>query len=337
MKSYNWKRMLSAILATGLIILTTTVPRMASAGVTPQIASGCFVVPWNPATCPQLAPYHYTLTSTGVISLPAKAAPNWGTTVANIPTLFAYNILLNFERNPNLDAMVSGMDQFMLARLSTELYAHDASHYTPSILAYAAEKISGLNLRRLEASFGPALMASAMAYAPAATLAAYNSYSPWVNPLSETWWQSGAGAGVTDSPGQLYMYDLFLDSYTAGAGGPPNPAIKDAQRYITARVKNLVAIVAVVAAITTTVAAIFAIMDSPSAQALGNEISDYNDTILRLAYGTGSGSVIQPIIVNFPIPVTTPPPPNPTLPTLPPIEGPPDDTYDVSCIEVCLD
>jgi hypothetical protein len=327
MKSDNWKRSISAILATGLIILTTTVPRMASAGISPQFSSGCFVIPWNPATCPQLAAYHFTLAGTALIKLPAKAAPQWGTTVANIPTLFAYNILLNFERNPNLDAMVSGMDQFMLARLSTELYAHDVNGYTPSILAYAAEKLSGYNLRRLEAQFGPALMASAMEYAPAATLAAYNAITPWVNPLSETWWQSGAGAGVTDSLGQAYLYDVFLESYTAGAGGATNPALKDAQRYLTARVKFVQELI-VIGVIVGIVVGVFQILDSPSAQSVGNAISDWsylNFTLPNLRAQT-------PVIVNFPIPLTSAPSPDPTTPTLPPIEGDPANNYDTSCV-----
>lgn len=336
MKSDHWKRSISAILATGLIILTTTVPltQVARAGIaTPSLVpctTNCGV------STTVAGPYTLTEVSTVLITLPAKDAPQWGTTVANIPTLFAYNILLNFETNANLDAMVSGMDQFMLARLSTELYAHDASNYTPSILAYAAEKLSGLNLRRLEASFGPALMASAMEYAPAATLAAYNTYSPWANPLSETWWQSGAGAGVTDSPGQLYLYDVFLDSYTAGAGGSTNPAIKDMERYMGARVKFVQEVI-VVSAILGAVAAVFAILDSPTAQQLATSIGDW--VSLQVILPVLADMPPGPLVITWPAPIS-PPAPDPTIPTLPPIEGDPGISYDVSCsdgTDVCLD
>jgi hypothetical protein len=173
------------------------------------------------------------------IALPAGAAPAWGTTEAQVQALFPYNMLVNFSENPNLDAMVSGMDDVMIARLSTELAANDVSDYTYSIMAYAGERLSAANLHRLAAAFGPQVFATALAYMPAGTLAAYNAApSPAPSLLSEYWAQlNPAAAPSAPSIGARYLYDLFLNAYTAGAGGPPAQALAAASRYVNAQIK----------------------------------------------------------------------------------------------------
>jgi hypothetical protein len=130
------------------------------------------------------------------VSLPAKSTPRWGQTKAQVGQFFAYNILLNFETNANLDSMVTGMDNFMIARLSTELAANDVSGYTYSIMMYAGEKLSAANLHRVQAAFGPTEFAIAFKYAPAAIQAQYNA-TAMVEPLplSEYWQILGQGTG----------------------------------------------------------------------------------------------------------------------------------------------
>jgi hypothetical protein len=169
------------------------------------------------------------------------------------------------------------MTNMMLARLTTLLAAHDAVGYTPTILAYAAEKGTAANLQRLASAFGTAKIATALPYATATVQSAYKKLPVLAAlPYSENWWALGLGKGVTDSPGDLYLWAVFLDSYTAGAGGSAVPSLAETSRYMTYRVKNVV--IVIIVAVAGTLAAVndfFGIMDSPTAQAWGNNLSDW--------------------------------------------------------------
>jgi hypothetical protein len=295
----------------------------AALALPPGSQPGCLVVPWNPTLCPYAGSYALVRQGQTRVSLAGKAAPNWGTSIATIPIAFGPAILANFRTNANLNAMVSGMDNMMLARLSTELHLH-ASSLTPTILAYAAQKLTGANLRRLEAVFG----ADAMAYpigefAPAATLKAYGALPvPAPFPLSEAWWQAGKGAGVTDSPGDLYLWDLFLASYTAGAGGSINPAINDASRYMNMRIKeNVVIIVLAVIALT------FQLADSPSFHQMATSVGDWF-YLSQLIPAQQNLSSAPPLVIYWPPAITTTP--DPALPDFPSIDTDGND-YSVTC------
>jgi hypothetical protein len=304
-----------------LIILAT-----ACAGLLASGAAAAFPIPMCEFAGGYVPCIDLTLKikSTTIVTLPAKATPNWGRTEAQVQSLFAYNILLHFETNPNLNAMFTGMDQFMLARLSTELAKHDASDYTYSIMAYAGEKLSGANLRRLAAAFGPYDTSIALAYASAATRTAYNA-SPVVAalPLSQYWWSLGKGAGITDS-GDMYLYDLMLDSYTVGAGGPFNPAMQDASRYANRVIKQSMA------TIITYVGFAIAVYDSPGLAQLKTSTWDW---IATTQSWNNSNGKLQVITWPGPGPgIVIPPPPDPPVPELPPIEpqdpSAPIDTFD---------
>jgi hypothetical protein len=252
--------------------------------------------------------------STSSVPLPAKTSPAWGTSVAQIPLLFAGVIYSNFQKATaaNLNAMVTGMDDYMLARLSTELKAHDTSGLTPYILATAAEKVSAANLHRLAASFGPAPIAAALNFAPAAVKMAYGSttLAPTPQPLSAYWWSLGKGAGVVDSS-DMYLYDLVLDSYTAGAGGPTTSAVQDATRYFNRKIKVGAVDVIVVAA------ALLAFYESPTVNRLATATWDWLNTTQSWDNHNGGLQVVTyPGGVDLiPVPV-----PDPDLPVLPPIE-----------------
>jgi hypothetical protein len=295
----------------------------AAVALPPGSQPGCLVVPWNPNLCPYAGSYGLLREGQTRVSLGAKAAPNWGTSLATIPTAFGPAIEANFKNNPNLNAMVTGMDNMMLARLSTELHLHAAS-LTPTILAYAAQKLNGANLRRLEAVFG----ADAMAYpigefAPEATLTAYGALPvPAPFPLSEAWWQAGKGAGVTDSPGDLYLWDLVLDSYTAGAGGAINPAIADTSRYMGMRIKESPIIVLLAVA-----ALAVQISDSPAMQRMFTNIGDWF-YLSQIIPAQQNLSYAPPLVIYWPPAITTTP--DPTLPDFPSIDTDGND-YSVTC------
>ena len=146
--------------------------------------------------------------------------------------------------------------------------------------------------------------------------------------FSENWWALGLGKGITDYPGDLYLWDVYLDSYTAGSGeGGPGPSLVETSRYKTYRVKNLfVDIVVVVTGITMTV---IALEDSPTAQRWGTELSDW-------VYYTGLlPGIIQMNDVktlSLPPPTLEPPPaPDEPLEDLPPIDGGGDDAPTLAC------
>jgi hypothetical protein len=281
------------------------------------------VTPWQPSLCPSIDGYRFIHIGSTPISLAPKAAPNWGISIPTIYTMFAPTILYNFQHNSNLNTMLNGMDELMMARMSTLLAEYDTTHLTWEILAAAAQKVSGTNLRRLEAAFGAAAMAYPIGeYASTATLKAYGAapvLAPF--PLSEAWWQAGLGAGVTDSPGQLYLYAVFLDSYTAGAGGPSVVAIRDMQRYMQARVKNVVVTIIVVTA------AVLAILDSPTARQVATQVSDW----FYFRVYIPSLSYMPPLVISWPPTITPEPTPDPTLPEIPGIS----DDGDLFDVELC--
>jgi len=289
-------------------------PSWAAGPALPGKHTGCME---HPAMCWEFIPVGPTL-----VSLPGKPTPAWGRTIAEIPTLFAHTILVNFETNKSLNAMITGMDNVMLARLSTELKAHDTQGDTPLILEYAARQLSAANLHRLEAAFGPSLVGSALAYAPAAVQASYAD-TPNIAPLflSAYWWALGNTS--TDNSGQLYLYDIFLDSYTASAGGPPVNALKDTSRYMNVVVKNSVVVEVIVVT-----AAIFAILDSPSAKAVYDAIADW-----WFLTAVDANNFMRAITV--PAPTLDPPPPlDVPLPQLPPIADDPELNSDVLCTDI---
>jgi hypothetical protein len=172
----NLGKTISTILMTGALTSLVAAPVIAQVtSPTPAFVSGCFATDGY-GWCPIHAG-NYLLNPTGVpvsVTSPGKATPNWGTTVTNIPTLFAATQVLSFQNNPNLNAVVTGMDIYMLARFSTELSAHGTTAQIESILESAAKKVSGANLRKLESAFGPAWMPSALEVAPAVALEAYD-------------------------------------------------------------------------------------------------------------------------------------------------------------------
>lgn len=270
------------------------------------------------ATPPQVAccAYHYQYAGSTRITLPARATPNWGTTVAEVQSRFAYTVYLNFLRSPNLDAMISGMDPMMLARLSTELAANDTAGYTQAILNLAAQRVSALNLHRLASAFGPTRITMALTTEPAMVRSYLSSPTLPPTPFSTYWWQSGLGAGVTDAPGQTVLYDLFLNSYTGGTGGASAPSLKAAAQYYTRVVRDSPVVVVVVV-----VAAVFAILDSPSAQQLAATVNQWIDD--QLAYQTVLFGHLNlpPDTITMPTPyIVTPPIPDLPVPVLPPID-----------------
>jgi hypothetical protein len=260
-----------------------------------------------------------------LISLPASATPQLGQTEAEALSLFPYNTYLQAATNPNFDAMFSGMDPVMMARLSTLLAATDVSNYTYSIMAYAGMRLSAVNLRRLQSAFGPAVFATAIAYMPAATLSAYNA-TPAIPPLglSEYWNQLNPALAASEPViGDAWAYALFLDAFIAGSGGSKTAALATANRYANARIHNAMLVALSLAA------TFLAVYNSPQAQQYLNQLAAwfvwqdrqtwptvpwYNP---QLAYLPSQGAIIY-------FPASPPPMPDPgPMPELPPIEDSP--------------
>lgn len=184
-----------------------------------------------------------TYLGTAPVAIPGEVPPNYGTTPAEVGTLFESTILANFENSPNLDAMVSGMDDMMLARLSTELVAHQHpsayGDYTTYVLVdIMMNRLSAANLHRMAAVFGPNYFWGMQWLYPARPdmVAAYNALpAPVPYPLGQWWVSQGNALPIF---GDLYLYDLFLDYYTASAGGDPAVAAQQMARYVRRKING---------------------------------------------------------------------------------------------------
>jgi hypothetical protein len=88
-------------------------PKGGFGGVTPDLtcgpsgANGYIFPPADIPMCGATPCYALTVLPNAVISLPAKATPAWGTTIAQVQQLLPYNLLLDFEENVNIDAAVT--------------------------------------------------------------------------------------------------------------------------------------------------------------------------------------------------------------------------------------
>lgn len=237
-----------------LMLIASAAPRLVG-------AASCFTSGCGPTG-------HFVVnyvSSTSITSPAGTTLPNWGSSIAQIPEMFAYTQLVNFEGSTTLNAMFSGMDSSMLARWTTELAANDHSNYTPTILEYAAKQLSAANLVRLASAMGPTKVASALSYAPAAVAAQYRQLpaAPALE-FSEYWFE--LGNTTTFNFGDLYVYDLLLDAYTQGAGGTSTPYVVMAGRYLQATRTTKASVVEIL----TGVAAALAIFDSSTAQQVNN-------------------------------------------------------------------
>jgi hypothetical protein len=285
--------------------------------VCPQQSGSAIIVPTSAIPlCNGVACYKMVSNPKIPINLPAAATPNWGVTVAQAQSFMPSTVYLNFLNNPNIDLAVTSLGDVELARLSTELARNDVSGYTYSIMMYAAEKLSAANLHRLQAAFGPTVFATALAYMPAATRAAYNASAAYAPIPLGVYWNSlnPSLAASAPSPGDAYLYDLLLDEKTASAGETTTVAVTHVSRYVNARIK--VAPLVVIGLVIAGISLALQIYDSPSMQALGNAIAD--DYFARqMTWVNGAPVVIQiPNLGNI-----VAPPIDVPLPTMPPIEG----------------
>lgn len=307
-------------------------PKGGFGGVTPDLtcgpsgANGYIFPPADIPMCGATPCYALTVLPNAVISLPAKATPAWGTTIAQVQQLLPYNMLLDFEENVNIDAAVTSMGDTELARFSTELASNDVSDYTYSIMAYAGERLSAANLRRLQAAVGPTVFATAIAYMSPSTLAAYNTAAVYAPIPLGVYWNSLNPTLAAQMPngGDLYVYDVLLDEKLSSAGETSTVALANVSRYINLRVKNI----AVVALIVAIGFGILQVWDSPHANALANDIADWY-FIQNAIAANGTGRMAGPIplnnlvFVNIPnLGVITPPTIDPgPVPPMPAVEG----------------
>jgi hypothetical protein len=302
-------------------------PKGGFGGVTPELncgpppgAGSQFIIPAaDIPMCGSTPCYSLTVLPSTAISLPATATPAWGTTVAQVQQLMPYNIMLNFEENPNIDAAITATGDVELARLSTELARNDTSDYTLSIMAYAGEKLSAANLR-LQAAFGPTWLATAISWMPAATLSQYNAlpvYAPI--PLSGYWAALNPSQAATfPNDGALYLYDLLLDEKTASAGETTTVAGAAVSRYVSVRIKNAVVVIAVVALVVGVASFALQLYDSPSMNNLANSIAA-NYFAAQMVWTNGARVIIQmpPGFADIPPQPIDPGP----VPAMPAVEG----------------
>ena len=171
-------------------------------------------------------------------SLKGGTMPAWGSTPLEIGNMFP-GVMLAAFKGPNcstppcagqLNGAVSHMDDFMLARFSTELIAHDPNYVDiPAIFKLAAVALDVNNLLRMAAAFGPSFMATyAVPYMTAQVRPNYEELVSSVTPLLQSHWWALKGGVLPDQPtagtggatgttngvmGDLYAYDVFLDAY----------------------------------------------------------------------------------------------------------------------------
>jgi hypothetical protein len=257
--------------------------------------------------------YNLTVQPSVPVSLPAKATPGWGSTPAQVQSLFAQNIYLNFQNNGSLDAAFTSMGDVEIARFSTELARNDASGYTYGIMEWAAARLSAANLHRLQAALDPSVFAIALAYMPAATLTQYNATAMYPTIPLSTYWNTlnPSAAAALPSSGDLWVYDLLLDEKTSSAGEATTVAIANVSRYANARVKNIVIDVIVVLGFA------LALYDSPTIQTWAQELGDWNFA-QQMRWINGGPVQIMP----FPnIGDIIPPTIDIPVPDLPPLDG----------------
>jgi len=149
--------------------------------------------------------------------IPAWTLGNYGTTAATVAANFSLVQYENFANNVHADAMVSGMTDDMIARLST---AMNGTAYEAPMLEAAAKRLSNTNLRRLQGAFG--LTPLQTATIQAGVYASYKT-TPKHAPIPGSQWWHGLQAVngvITGTPVPVYsgqwLYDLFLDHYTVG-------------------------------------------------------------------------------------------------------------------------
>lgn len=265
-----------------------------------------------------------TYLGTTAVAIPGEVPPNYGSTPAEVGTLFESTILANFENNPNLDAMVSGMDDLMLARLSTELAAHTQpsayGDFTTYILAdIMMNRLSAANLHRMAAVFGPSYFwGMQWLYPPRPDLvAAYNALPAPVPARLGQWWVSLGH--FFPSVGDSYLYDVFLEYYTAGPGGDRAVAAEQMARYVRRKI-NGGALFDFVIGGATLLSLYYAMKADPDVQAL---MTDLSDSLQACAADvTDCGAVnIDLLFFGYPTPGPGPgPTPAPDVPNI-------NDTY----------
>jgi hypothetical protein len=294
-------------------------------GVTPALncgpsgANGYIIPAADIPMCGATPCYSLAVLPNVVISLPAKATPAWGNTPAQVQQLLPYNILLNFEDNPNIDAAVASMGDLELARLSTELASNDVSDYTYSIMAFAGEKLSAANLRRLQAAVGPTVFATAIAYMSATTLAQYNATAVYAPIVLGVYWNSlnPTLAASVPSIGAAWEYDLLLNDMTASAGETDTLGAAHVSQYANARIKGTIQTLIKIGL------GILTVLDSPTMQALGSELDQWMWVQNIMTNNTPQGGfAYAAVIIQIPnLGNITPPAINVPLPEMPAIEG----------------
>lgn len=227
------------------------------------------------------------------ITAPAVSnAPQWGTTDATVFAAFGPTILAHFKTNPLINAQITNMNWTMLARLSTELAAHDASNlYRPQIYTVAAQKLTAPALAWMRSAFGSVLDIYIADYAPAAVYTAYLRITPYPPLyLSTNWWLTKKLAPEV-FPSTMSYYDILLNQYTL-AGDTTQSALHKTMIYTQRRQK------AGVVEVVGTVGAVLGIIQffDPNAWADIKQISNDWYVAIKGAY---------PIV--WPLPVTSPP------------------------------
>jgi hypothetical protein len=179
--------------------------------------------------------------------LPGEVPPNYGSSAAEVAALFEPTLLANIVNNPDLDSMVSGMDDAMLGRLSTELAAnaHPGPYgdFTVYVIANVFEnRLSAANLHRAAAAFGPEYFMGVqygwLYPARPDVTAAYNALGiPTPNPIGE--WAASVGTPISTSGYNMTLYDIFLEYCTAGPVCNPALAAQQMARYGHVKVDGL--------------------------------------------------------------------------------------------------
>jgi len=144
--------------------------------------------------------------------------PSRGTTVATIHSQFPVVVLYNFTYSPTINTTIANAANIYLARLSREYYIHSGGNLAP-LLEVAAKRLTATNLLKLQAAFGKANVDAAVnAYAPAAVKASYTAGGArTVLARSQALYIQRGIAGLTPAPNlDMTIYDIFLDSWTAG-------------------------------------------------------------------------------------------------------------------------
>ena len=142
--------------------------------------------------------------------------PNMGTTSATVEAAFGANIAKFMVSNTAIATQLAPANITpFIARLSTDLAYYDKAGGTAALLKAVAMHRTAADLRFYQSAFGPTLVNTALAYAPATIKAQYLALPAAAPLVMSQYYYSSKGITVapTVTAGPAYLMDLYMEIY----------------------------------------------------------------------------------------------------------------------------